>query len=444
MFPTATANQMNQPLALARQYFFAPAPHFEAGRLADAERNFQASLALLPGRVSTLANLAATRIRLGRPMDALPLLDEALASAPEDAEAWSHRGAALVALGRHQEALDCHDRVLALQPGHASSWLRKSRSLGALGRHAEALASLQRLVELQPDNAEAWLRHGQALQRLERHEDALASYDKALALDSTLAAAWSHRGDILKDLGRIVEAVAAFREAIAHGGDAELNGYFLAALTGGAMPPSAPRGYVQSLFDGYADDFEQHLVGVLGYRAHLVLTEPLPALTGGRLRSALDLGCGTGLCGPRVKAMAERLEGVDLSARMVENARALGVYDRVEQAELLEHLQRTEAERHDLVLAADVFIYVGALDAVFPEVRRVLQPGGLFCFSVERAPDSEDVALTRGLRYAHSERYLRALAASNGFSVLEMVDRPIREEQRRPIEGLFAYLRRTT
>ena len=59
----------------ARAHFVAGNEAFEASRFEDAEREFHASLALLPGRPSTLANLAATQIRLDRPAEALKTLD---------------------------------------------------------------------------------------------------------------------------------------------------------------------------------------------------------------------------------------------------------------------------------------------------------------------------------------------------------------------------------
>jgi hypothetical protein len=51
----------------AEDLFVAGSQDFEAGRFEDAEGKFQSSLALLPGRVSTLTNLAATRIKLSPP-----------------------------------------------------------------------------------------------------------------------------------------------------------------------------------------------------------------------------------------------------------------------------------------------------------------------------------------------------------------------------------------
>ena len=394
------------PFERARQHFMDGLAALEAGQLADAQSHFETSLVLLPGRVSTLVNLAATRTRLGRADAALPLLDEALAVAPDDADAWLQRAAALT----------------------------------ALRRHADALPALAHVLRLAPDNAVAWLRHGQALQHTDRHDDALASYERALQLSPSLAEAWTNRGNILKHTGRTADAAECFRQALAHGGDAAMNSYHLAALTGQAAPRSPPRQYVEQLFDDYADTFDQHLVVALGYRAHRLLLEPLQAPGRARFKSALDLGCGTGLCGPLIKAVADQVAGIDLSAAMLEKARALGVYDRLEQADLVAHLEQTPM-RHDLVVAADVFIYVGALEAVFSGVARVLESGGKFCFSVERAMDDVDFTLEASLRYAHSERYVRRLAVQSGFSVEHLVAQPIRQDQREPIAGLYVHLR---
>lgn len=361
---------MNDTFEQAKAFFLQGLDHYQAGRHAQAERDYSASLALLPGRVSTLTNLGAARLKLGRMADALAVLDEALAREADNIEALGHRATALAELGRSDAALATLDTLLALAPQQGF--------------------------------------------------------------------AWSLRGLLLKDGGRLPEAATAFRNAIAHGGDADLNSHYLASVSGQAPPAAPPRHYVENLFDSYATGFEQHLVEVLNYQAHEVLVERVAALDR-RFEGALDLGCGTGLCGPLVRPLAHWLEGVDLSANMVAQARARGVYDRVEQADVARFLAAAQ-RRYDLVLAADVFIYVGALDDVFAGVARVLQPGGVFCFSVEAAGEGEDFALRPSLRYVHSERYLRGLAARHGFEFEALARHPIREDQRVPIPGLFAWL----
>ncbi len=360
----------------AKALFFDGLASFEAGRFADAETQFLASLKLVPGRASTLTNLAGTQLKLARPHDALHTTDQALAAEADNSDALFHRGNALAQLGRNDEAL--------------------------------------------------------------------AAFERVLELDPALAAAWSHRGGILRELNRLDEAAECFRQALAHGADAELNGYYLAAV--GAQdslvgsPATAPRQYVQALFDDYAGQFDAHLVGVLKYQAHEVLVRHLATLDRAPFRSALDLGCGTGLCGPLVKPMAARLAGVDLSAAMLDKARALGLYDELAQADIVEHLRSTD-QRHDLVLAADVFIYVGDLAPVFDALARVIEPGAVFCFSAERAsPACTGFELLASLRYAHSEGYLRGLAVQHGYDVVKLVEEPIRKAQHGAIDGLFVYL----
>ena len=447
----ASSADVENSFETAKQNFLTGVAHFEAGQFDAAKTAFESSLALVPNRASTLNNLGATHLKLGQPALALRLLDQALAMEPDEVDAWCHRGDALAALSRPLDALASFDQALALLPSHMPALYQRSLLLCGLQRYPEALLATGQLLALDAANQSAWWVHADVLNRLGRLDDALTAYDQLLALNPTLARAASQRGGLLKDLGRNPEAIRAFEQALALGGDAELNGYFLASLTSQSAstarhpaPQTAPRSYVESLFDDYADQFDTHLVGLLGYRAHIVLVEELLRLKqaeGRSFESALDLGCGTGLCGPLVKSRTSRLEGVDLSALMLEKARATGAYDHLAHADLSDHLKQAAlaGSRHDLVLSADVFIYVGALEAVFAGVYQAMAPGGIFCFSVESAADAVDYALTPGLRYAHSARYLRQLAASTGFAELAMLAHPIRHEQRRAIDGLFVY-----
>lgn len=433
---------MSDAFEQARQHFVAGNAAFEAGDFVRAAEQFEASLALLPERVSTLGNLAAARLHLGRPEAALALLDQALALDPSDLSARLHRSTALGDLGRDDEALVELDSVLAQAPDHPAARYHRARSLGALQRYAEALSAFEHLLRLDDQHALAWFGHGQTQQYLDRPAAALASYERALALAPGQSQAWSNRGHILKHQGREAEAAHSYRQAIAHGGDAAMNAYYLAGLSGEGAPPAPPRQYVEQLFDNYAEGFDAHVVGALGYQGHSVLLERLALACGPTRRaSALDLGCGTGLCAPALLALAERIDGVDLSAAMLDKARALGLYRQLDHADVAEHLARSD-QRHDIVAAADVFIYVGELRAVFAGVARVLRPGGLFGFSVERAGEALDFELRSSLRYAHSQRYLLALAAEAGFEPVSLHAQPLRQDQGQPIAGLYVVLRR--
>lgn len=379
----------------ARAAFTAGVQAFEAGDAARAEVLFNESLRLVPGRASTLVNLAAVHQRLGRNEQALAALGQALAAQPDDVSACFHQGQLLQVLERPADALRSYERVLALQPHHS--------------------------------------------------------------------AAWTQRGSLLKDMGRLPEAAESFRQALAHGGDEEMNRYFLASAQAGLAeagnpaheaPASAPRRYVQALFDSYAEGFDKHLVDKLGYRMPWLIAEMLQAQVqpqvqapgasvARRWRAAIDLGCGTGLMGPRLAAHAAAIDGVDLSPLMLERARSLGCYRALACGDIVEHL-RGSRERYDLAVAADVFVYIGELEAVFDALARALDERGHFAFSVEEAgPGTQRFELRASSRYAHAEAYLRGLAAAQGFDWVAHRRTALRRDQHQPIGGLLVLLRRS-
>jgi predicted TPR repeat methyltransferase len=355
----------------------------------------------------------------------------------EQARALFLEGVAHYGAGRLHHAERDFAAALSLMPGRPSVLSNLGAVRLKLGRAEEALDLLQEALAQEPGNPETLGHCGSALAELGRTEEALAHFDRALAGDDRSPALWILRGNALKELGRGPEAAQSFREALARGGDPELLGYYLAGLAAGEAPQRPPSHYVEALFDGYASQFDQHLVQALRYDAPRVLTARL-AEAGRRWNHALDLGCGTGLCGPFLSELADRVTGVDLSANMLEKARVLGVYDELLQGDVVAFLSASR-ESFDLVVAADVFVYVGALDEVFRLLGERMPAGGSFAFTVEEAQAGE-VELRASLRYAHSEAYVRRLAQEHGFRNAAMERRPVREDQRVPIPGLFCWL----
>jgi predicted TPR repeat methyltransferase len=203
-------------------------------------------------------------------------------------------------------------------------------------------------------------------------------------------------------------------------------------------------GTVTRLFDGYAGNFDQHLVGKLQYHIPAHISATLRRMHGNDTRklSVLDIGCGTGLVGAEIRDMAEYLAGVDLSPKMVEQARQRGIYDELREQDVVSYMEQA-ARRFDAVLSADVFIYIGDLDPVFSAVSRCLTAGGLFVFSEEAHVGSEPYRLRTSGRYAHSLPYLRELSARYGFEKIDVDNVTIRLENDVPIEGYVVTLRRS-
>jgi predicted TPR repeat methyltransferase len=454
---------MNEnPFDQARSLFEQGLQALQQGQPNDAETHLLACLQWMPGRVSPLVALGAARLRQGRAEDALAPLQDAVAQDPSRSDAWGHQADALLRLGRPEEALKALDHADPAE--HATAWHRAS-ALNALGQHALALDLLNTLGRQQPHHAATWLETGRTLQCLARHAEAGPAYQRAVELQSDLAQAWSLLGQWHQDQGQAEQAARALQQALALGHDPALNTWFLAAAQGGQdAPDQAPQHYVQQLFDGYAAQFDHHLVQVLGYSAPQRLLDLLklkdaaaPAVATAPERNALDLGCGTGLCGPGLRQWVGAdgaVDGVDLSPGMLQHAQTLNVYRHLFRAEAVDHLLHT-TQRYDLVLAGDVFIYIGALHTVFAAVRRVLRQGGQFVFSVEEIGSAEvkpesasstaqttppGVLLRTSMRYAHTEGYLHEIAKQHGFSALALQRGPLRLHQGQPVAGLFMLL----
>lgn len=378
---------------------------------------------------------------LNRHEEALASFDQALAINPQFADALCNRGTTLQALNRHDEALASYDKALSIKPDFAQALCNRGNALKALKRHEAALASLDNALALNPDFPDALNNRAAVLRELKRHEEALACYDKALAIKPDFTLAHLNRAHVLLDLKRRADAIEAYRKALEYGANAEEINYELAALGVGAVPTAPPPAYVTGLFDRYADSFDEHLVSRLKYQTPQLLVEQLARFSRLRDMDVLDLGCGTGLLGPLLRPLARTLTGVDLSANMLQKAAERRLYDDLVQSELTQFLA-TRDECFDLAIAADVFVYLGDLAAVFAGVRRVLRPGGWFSFSVE-ASDSGNFVLTPAGRYRHSAAYCEKLASDHGLAIRHLDPKAIRHENGVDMNGYLVLMQRS-
>lgn len=257
----------------------------------------------------------------------------------------------------------------------------------------------------------------------------------ALELAPEWSFGWFRLGEFCEAAGDVAGAVQAWRTARRLDPD-DRAGAKLKLELAGAEPVSgsAPGAFVEALFDQYAEKFDHALVETLAYRVPDLLAAAIAAEGRGRFAHAVDLGCGTGLMGERLRPLADRLDGYDISAEMLRKARAKAVYDRLEKADL--QAMVWQGEGADLVTAADVFMYVGALERVTALAASMLRADGLFAFSVERHAGLEDFALRPSRRYAHAEAYVRRTLAGHGFQVRSLGAETVRMDRGEPIEGL--------
>lgn len=387
----------------------------DAGELEQAVAAYQHSLALSPDSVAPYINQAAVLLKLNRD-------DEAAA-------AYRH------ALQRDGDSFDAH------------------MGLGSIGQRSGnvelALSCYEQAQRIRPQSAAVQLSLGVVLEKAQRSAQAITFFSRAVALDPVCAPAHQGLGNAYLNQKRIPEALACFREVLRLQPDNPVK-HLVAALTGESTA-CAPGAYVKQLFDEYADSFDAHLVKALAYNVPENLVQQLCSCLGPARgeTDVLDLGCGTGLFAVALASLAEqmairRLVGVDLSARMLEKAAARKIYSRLEQRDLHAMMRDEPADSYDLVAATDVLVYIGELDGLVAETRRLLRPGGLFAFSVESlealeapadGPAAQDYRLNPTGRYAHSARYLERLAATHAMQVLACSEATSRQDNGQPIAG---------
>jgi predicted TPR repeat methyltransferase len=460
---------------------------FASGNIALGRQAFERALQLAPGHRAARAGLAYALGASGALAEAIAIYRALLEETPDNVQVLTNLAILLRKTGQVDDATACYEQALALNPNHPNTVYHYAELLSARGQrdraflqfmHAvrlyraqigktprlehcadlvklaaaelwvgeagAALAHLDQAVALRPDYALALARRGQALIKLRRIPEAIQSLSRAAVVEPSLYECRRAIGELLIDAGDLAGGARYLAAALRQNPEDALARYFLAQATGTDVPDSAPAAYVEALFDQYAATFDHHLVDVLQYRSPEALANAVGRVAQGGPSgwTIIDLGCGTGLCGPLVKSWAALLIGVDRSSGMLERARERKIYDRLEQGDIVEALDEF-AGAIDLAISADVLVYVGDLKPVFAACNRALKPGGLFAFTVE-AGESDGYRLQANGRYAHSRAYVEELATANDFSLALYEQIVARYENKEPVFCHLYVLRRGT
>jgi predicted TPR repeat methyltransferase len=357
---------------------------------------------------------------------------EALAIAPDHLGALTLLGMLLVDREKVEGAIDLLERARTVAPGFAPVQLALGSAYAAAGLDELAVAAMEIAIKLDTTSTVP-------LERLARHHilarrprEAIGLLRRVLRRDPTHAHAKFLLSGLAGDARDTADGRAAVNlEPLDGAGEART----------ATMVESPPAALIADLFDTYAPRFDQHLLEELRYSVPRSLASLVGASGAApdRSRRVLDLGCGTGLAGIELRPYARTLIGSDLSPRMVARARQREIYDELHVEDLATTLAR---ERDvDLIVAADVFLYVGPLEATLAACTTALRPGGLLAFSVERST-GDDVVLQQTLRYAHADSYVLALASAHGLAVERAEPTVLRMDNGEPVSGVLYLLRR--
>ena len=427
---------------------------------------FDRAIAIKPDFIEAFANRATAFSEMGRFEEAVAAFDQVLGMEPNHPVTWNNRGNALLALNRPEDAVAAYDTALSIMPSFPEATANRRRALDVLrgsnsrfadsaytkgvllmreGRFHDAVTAFDEALEVRPGFVEAISNRATALSEMTRYEDALEGFNQALAIDAEHAISWNNRANTLAAMKRFEDAVASYDRALQlsptflEASDNRLNALF--ELKRGKRCPPA---YMRGLFDDFSSHYDETMLEKLQYRAHLHLRElaerVLPRLT--PPWRILDLGCGTGLVGDTFKDLAAggRLDGLDIAPRMVEAARARGIYDELVLGDL-ETVLSAPGPAYDLILAADTMIYLGDLAPTFFGVAKRLEPEGFYIFAVESAPEGE-WQQTPANRFRHSTAYIKAEAERAGLNFVDAMECTLRNEASTPVSGLAVALQK--
>ena len=347
-------------------------------------------------------------------------------------------GASLSALKFYDKAIEIYKRALKIQPdspdvnNNFGNALRRSGDVkGSLRRFNAALRNREHFFD-------GHLNKGHALFDLGQLGRAIESYERALKIRPNSEEAFLRIGNTFKKLGKLSEACKNYQSVLQINPRHEVASHLLKSLSG-ENTQRAPRKYVEGLFDYYAKNFEHSLVDKLSYEVpqKLVKLMETEGLTEQPL-SVLDMGCGTGLFGDKVKAHCELLHGVDISSHMLDVARSKGVYDFLKHDDIQAYLSCADL-CYNCFVATDVFIYLGDLDYIFKLIKGRASKGGYLLFSTEHT-NTGGYKLQKSARFSHSKSYIEELCSKYVFRIIRFELTDLRKETSEYIPGALYIL----
>jgi len=287
----------------------------------------------------------------------------------------------------------------------------QQRRQGGGGRNPPAYLAARPPAGLAPAQAQALAQARAAL--LTRPDD----------IPSLVAFAQAADGAGLRDA-----AIAAYRRCLEINPQLHALRHLVHALSGEGMLPRAPDDYLRWVFDHSAPVFEREL-RALHYQGPEMALAAFHAVAGADAppQRIIDQGCGTGLNAEVFARHIERIDGIDVAPRMLEQARLRGVYDRLLLGEIADVLA-ADTRRYSLALSTDVLIYIGEIAPCFAATWRVLEPGGLFVVTVEMSADLPVKLMPSG-RYRQSDAHIRQVATAAGFRLEHCAFAPLRIER---------------
>ncbi len=443
----------NQAAALLQQILaeyphYAPALNnlgnvfYAQGKLQDAVMAYHAAIQIAPQFVDAYYNLGLALVKQNQLDDAIETYQKLLQLAPEHAAARFLLASSLMRKEKIDEALIEFLHIEKTQPHHVETQSNIAACYLKKGALNEAKMHYKKALELTPNDTQILFNLGVIDTQLGNMDNAIQHYQKAVRIDPDFFAAHNNLGVAFLAKQHIPFALQHFKEALKLQPDNQSIHYTIQALSQNQSLLAAPTDYVKSLFDSYADHYEQHLLTALDYQIPIHFKRILTQLHATNAHwDILDLGAGTGLCASAVQPFLKTLTGVDLSLKMLDMARDKNIYTTLACDELISFLAKKRAD-YDLIMAGDTLVYIGNLSTVFQHIKQALRASGLFLFNTEIS-ENEEYKMNQSGRFSHHKKYIETLAKQNHFKIVHYEKAITRMQNNEPVYGHLYLLQQT-
>ena len=409
----------------------------QEGNFDTAKTQLELILKKQPNHIPSTNLMGQIYLQQGEAEKAIAQFDKLIQHEAADGDTFHDLGQAFLLNHQPEDAVISLEQAIVLESKTDDCNHLLGNAFIMQGDYEKALNYFLRQIELAP-MPESYYNIGVLLMYQERNKEAIEYLKQAAELDPTYLPTHLNLGSIYLKLNRMNDAIAQYKKANELKPDDPEIKHILNALNQEQTPDAAPKEYLQHLFDQYATYYDQHLTQHLKYDVPKKLFDAIDLeLSGKDQLTILDLGCGTGLCAPYFRLIAEKLIGVDISEQMVATAKQKELYDELLVDDI--HDAISKFNNIDIVIAADVFTYIGKLDDLFKKIHSVLNESGLFAFSVEKT-NTEPYELHQSIRYAHSRAYLEKVIQDAGFDIVNFDNLILREQKKKPVEGYLIVL----
>lgn len=382
----AAKKQFNNVLVLNPNHldaqFYTGVLQLEANAIEASEKAFQHVLSMDDEHVEALTNMGVIALKKDNPQGAIDYFTKALGFDNDHLEARNNLAATFIHHDRFENALMHYDILLKKDPHNIEYLYNSGVAQMALGHLQEAVDHFETLLSFQADHFDTLNNLAAVYLRIDQREQAIALLERALMVKPA--------DDVTQFLLDVYQKHEKKRDAC----------------------PT----YIKNLFNNYALYYDEHLKGPLNYTLPQAVGRLLHRLVSTHIKKAIDLGCGTGLCASPLRELSDHLTGIDISAKMLVQAKDKGMYDELIESELITFLT-SDHHHYELAIAIDVLPYLGALDAFFRVIHERLTPQGLFLFTHELS-ELEAWQLQDSARFSHHPDYIQSLCKQLGFNML--------------------------